>query len=123
MQPPPIQIHDAQPVSVATKHDVKELAKLASDGNMTKLINALAIGLALGFIGAAFCGPAMFCAAFGCLAAGVSFGGLMGNTDRSFLDSLAFTVVLLVSLVVVAAGFNRMNQLEKTINNISKPFN
>jgi hypothetical protein len=119
MQPPPVinQPAQAQPASVASKADALALSNLVNDTSSIKPLNSIAAGLCLGLIGAALLGPAMMCAAFGSIAAGIAIGGLAGNSSKSFVDSFLFAILLVVSLGVLTVGFSNSVKLQQQMMN------
>ncbi len=118
MQPPPVQIHQAQPVQVATKGDVNLLNKNVAESSGVKQINSIAAGLVLGLIGASVVGPAMMMAAFGCIAAGVALGGLAGNASRNFIDACLFATLLIIALCVAFGGIQKSMELQRSLDAI-----
>jgi hypothetical protein len=117
MNVPPVinQPIQAQPVSVASKADALALSNLVNDTSSIKPLNSIAAGLCLGLIGAALLGPAMMCASFGCIAAGIALGGLAGNSSRNAIDAVLFLLLLLIAGGVTVAGVSNSMALQKQI--------
>jgi len=118
MQPPPVQIHQAQPVQVATKGDVNLLHKNVADSSGVKQINSIAAGLCIGLIAASVCGPAMLMGSFGCIACGIALGGLAGNATRGPVDACLFLILMIVAMFVAFAGVMKSVEIQRSLDAI-----